>query len=153
MRSREIPVQQTVELPGAAEDDAVLARGEVLACVLRADNADSGAVEEAALSVTWKLRIELWRGVQYTVVADAYSTLCKTQTVQTACRLLQKAADLAARIPVSIEDDLPRRRRHRRGLLCHAGGAWARLRARTARRCICWARGRRMFLSAMRGAS
>ena len=106
VRSREIPVQQTVELPGAAEDDAVLVRGEVLACVLRADNADSGAVE-AALSVTWKLRIELWRGVQYTVVADAYSTLCKTQTVQTACRLLQKTADLAARIPVSIEDDLP----------------------------------------------
>ena len=45
--------------------------------------------------------------MQYTVVADAYSTLCKTQTVQTACRLLQKTADLAARIPVSIEDDLP----------------------------------------------
>ncbi len=40
--------------------------------------------------MTWKLRIEVWRSVQYSVVADAYSTLCKTQTVQTVCRLLQK---------------------------------------------------------------
>ena len=57
--------------------------------------------------MTWRLRIELWREVQYSVVADAYSTLCKLQTVQTACRLLQKTASLAGRIPVSIEDDLP----------------------------------------------
>ena len=58
-------------------------RGEVLACTL---SADDGA-GEAALTVTWKLRIEVWRSVQYSVVADAYSTLCKTQTVQTVCRL------------------------------------------------------------------
>ena len=41
------------------------------------------------------------------MAADAYSTLCKTQTVQTPCRLLQKTADLSGRISVSIEDDLP----------------------------------------------
>ena len=103
VRTRDIPIQQTVELPGAAEDDTALVRGEVLACTL---SATDGA-GEAALSVTWKLRVEIWRAVQYTVVADAYSTLCKTQTVQTACRLLQKTADLAGRIPLVIEDDLP----------------------------------------------
>ena len=103
VRSREIPVQQTFELPGAAEEDTALVRGEVLACTLSA--ADGAG--EAQLSVTWRLRIELWREVQYSVVADAYSTLCKLQTVQTACRLLQKTASLAGRIPVSIEDDLP----------------------------------------------
>ena len=53
--------------------------GEVLACTL---SAVDGA-GEASLSVTWKLRVEVWRSVQHTVVADAYSTLCKTQTVQT----------------------------------------------------------------------
>ena len=103
VRSRDIPVQQTLDLPGADEADAPLIRGEVLACTL---SADDGA-GEASLSITWKLRIELWRGVEHTVVADAYSTLCKTQTVQTECRLLQKTADLAGHIPVSIEDDLP----------------------------------------------
>lgn len=102
-RSKDIPVQQTLELPGAAEDDTALVRGEVLACTL---SADDGA-GEAALTITWKLRVEVWRSVQYSVVADAYSTLCKTQTVQTACRLLQKTADLAGRISISIEDDLP----------------------------------------------
>lgn len=103
VRSRDIPIQQTVELPGAAEEDTALVRGEVLACTL---SAAEGA-GEAVLTVTWKLRIEMWRAVQYSVVADAYSTLCRTQTVQTACRLLQKTADLTGRIPVSIEDDLP----------------------------------------------
>lgn len=67
------------------EDDTALVRGEVLACTL---SAVDGA-GEASLSVTWKLRVEVWRSVQHTVVADAYSTLCKTQTVQTVCRLLQ----------------------------------------------------------------
>ena len=57
--------------------------------------------------MTWKLRVEVWRSVQHTVVADAYSTLCKTQTVQTVCRLLQKTADLTGRIPVTLDDDLP----------------------------------------------
>ena len=106
MRSKDIPIQQTIELPGAAEDDAPLVRGEVLACVLSAAESTGGA-GEASLSVTWKLRIEVWRAVQYRVAADAYSTLCKTQTVQTPCRLLQKTADLSGRISVSIEDDLP----------------------------------------------
>ena len=106
VRSKDIPIQQTIELPGAAEDDAPLVRGEVLACVLSAAESTGGA-GEASLSVTWKLRIEVWRAVQYRVAADAYSTLCKTQTVQTPCRLLQKTADLSGRISVSIEDDLP----------------------------------------------
>lgn len=85
------------------EDDTALVRGEVLACTL---SAVDGA-GEASLSVTWKLRVEVWRSVQHTVVADAYSTLCKTQTVQTVCRLLQKTADLTGRIPVTLDDDLP----------------------------------------------
>ena len=103
VRSKDIPVQQTLDLPGAAEEDTALVRGTVLACTL---SSEDGA-GEAALSVTWKLRVEVWRAVQYSVVADAYSTLCKTQTVQTVCRLLQKTADFAGRIPVTIEDDLP----------------------------------------------
>ncbi len=40
------------------------------------------------LSVTWKLHLELWR--QYRVAADAYSTLCKTQTVQTPAAFCRK---------------------------------------------------------------
>ena len=96
-------MQQTLELPGVTEDDTALVRGEVLACTLSA--ADGAG--EASLSVTWKLRVEVWRSVQHTVVADAYSTLCKTQTVQTVCRLLQKTADLTGRIPVTLDDDLP----------------------------------------------
>jgi hypothetical protein len=106
VRSKDIPIQQTIELPGVTEDDAPLVRGEVLACVLSAAE-NAGGAGEASLSVTWKLRIEVWRAVQYRVAADAYSTLCKTQTVQTPCRLLQKTADLSGRISVSIEDDLP----------------------------------------------
>ena len=103
VRSKELPIQQNLELPGAAEDDTALVRGEVLACTLSVDD----SAGEAALTVTWKLRIEVWRSVQYSVVADAYSTLCKTQTVQTVCRLLQQTTALAGRIPISIEDDLP----------------------------------------------
>ena len=103
VRSRDLAVQQTLELPGVTEDDTALVRGEVLACTL---SAVDGA-GEASLSVTWKLRVEIWRSVQHTVVADAYSTLCKTQTVQTVCRLLQKTADLTGRIPVTLDDDLP----------------------------------------------
>lgn len=81
VRSKDLAVQQTLELPGVTEDDTALVRGEVLACTL---SAVDGA-GEASLSVTWKLRVEVWRSVQHTVVADAYSTLCKTQTVQTVC--------------------------------------------------------------------
>ena len=103
VRSKDLAVQQTLELPGVTEDDTALVRGEVLACTL---SAVDGA-GEASLSVTWKLRVEVWRSVQHTVVADAYSTLCKTQTVQTVCRLLQKTADLTGRIPITLDDDLP----------------------------------------------
>ena len=103
VRSKDLPIQQTLELPGTAEDDTALVRGEVLACTL--STADGAG--EASLSVTWKLRVEIWRRVQYSVAADAYSTLCKTQTVQTVCRLLEKTADFSGRIPVTIEDDLP----------------------------------------------
>lgn len=103
VRRKDLAVQQTLELPGVTEDDTALVRGEVLACTL---SAVDGA-GEASLSVTWKLRVEVWRSVQHTVVADAYSTLCKTQTVQTVCRLLQKTADLTGRIPVTLDDDLP----------------------------------------------
>ena len=103
VRSKDLAVQQTLELPGVTEDDTTLVRGEVLACTLSA--ADGAG--EASLSVTWKLRVEVWRSVQHTVVADAYSTLCKTQTVQTVCRLLQETADLTGRIPVTLDDDLP----------------------------------------------
>ena len=77
VRSKDLAVQQTLELPGVTEDDTAL------------------------------VRVEVWRSVQHTVVADAYSTLCKTQTVQTVCRLLQKTADLTGRIPVTLDDDLP----------------------------------------------
>ena len=103
VRSKELPIQQNLELPGAAEDDTALVRGEVLACTL---SADDGA-GEAALTVTWKLRVEVWRSVQYSVVADAYSTLCKTQTVQTVCKLLQRTTDLNGHLSVTVEDDLP----------------------------------------------
>ena len=67
VRSKDLAVQQTLELPGVTEDDTALVRGEVLACTL---SAVDGA-GEASLSVTWKLRVEVWRSVQHTVVADA----------------------------------------------------------------------------------
>lgn len=38
VRSKELPIQQNLELPGAAEDDTALVRGEVLACTLSADD-------------------------------------------------------------------------------------------------------------------
>ena len=64
VRSKDLAVQQTLELPGVTEDDTALVRGEVLACTL---SAVDGA-GEASLSVTWKLRVEVWRSVQHTVV-------------------------------------------------------------------------------------
>lgn len=36
MRSKDLAVQQTLELPGVTEDDTALVRGEVLACTLSA---------------------------------------------------------------------------------------------------------------------
>lgn len=103
VRQKEIPVQQTVELPGAAEEDTCIAWGEVLACTLTA----AEGAGEADLNVTWKLHLELWHQATRTVVADAYSTLCQTQTVQTVCKLLNPTAELNGRIAVTLEDDLP----------------------------------------------
>ena len=103
IRTKEMTIQQTVDLPGAAESDQCIAWGEVLHCTLRTTE---GAAD-ASLSVTWKLHLELWRLAAHTVVADAYSTLCQTQTVQTVCKLLQKAADLTGHLTVTVEDDLP----------------------------------------------
>lgn len=74
----------------------------------------------------WKLRVEVWRSVQHTVVADAYSTLCKTQTCRRSAAL-QKTADLTGRIPVTLDDDLPTPRGTvlgcfvTLGSLCHTG--------------------------------
>lgn len=103
VRQKEIPVQQTVELAAASEEDACIAWGEVMACTMAAT--DGGG--EAQLSVTWKLHLEVWHKASRTVVADAYSTICQTQTVQTACKLLNRSADLSGRINVTLEDDLP----------------------------------------------
>ena len=102
-RTKELTIQQTVDLPGAAETDQCIAWGEVLHCTLRA----AEGAGDAALSVTWKLHLELWRPTSHTVVADAYSTLCRAQTVQTVCKLLQKTADLTGHLNVTVEDDLP----------------------------------------------
>ena len=103
VRSRELPVRQTAELPGTADDDTCLAWGEVLACTLSSSEGSG----DASLSVTWKLHLEVWRSVNFTAVADAYSTLCKTQTVQTVCKLLQKSSDLNTHLALTVEDDLP----------------------------------------------
>lgn len=103
VRQREVSVQQTVELPGAAEDDMAVAWGEVMACTLTA----AEGTGEADLNIAWKLHLEVWHTAARTVVADAYSTVCQTQTVQTACKLLNKTADLTGRVSVVLEDDLP----------------------------------------------
>ncbi len=103
VRTKEMTVQQTVDLPGAAESDQCIAWGELLHCTLRTED---GAAD-ASLSVTWKLHLELWQLAVHTVVADAYSTLCQAQTVQTVCKLLQRTTDLNGHLSVTVEDDLP----------------------------------------------
>lgn len=103
VRQKEIPIQQTVEMPGASEEDLCIAWGKVMACTLT----EAEGRGEAELNVTWKLHLEVWHTASRMVVADAYSTICQTQTVQTACKLLNKTADLAQRVTVTIEDDLP----------------------------------------------
>lgn len=104
VRNKEIPVRQTLDLDGAAEGDMTACWGEVLAATLTAADAPGA---EALLTVTWKLHIETWRAVEHTAVADAYSTLCDTETVTALCKLLQKRADLDLSLPVGVEDDLP----------------------------------------------
>ena len=103
VRQKEVTVQQTVEMPGASEEDLCIAWGKVLACTLT----ESEGRGEADLNITWKLHLEVWHTATRTVVADAYSTICQTQTVQTACKLLNQTADLAGHVNVALEDDLP----------------------------------------------
>lgn len=101
-RQKEIPIRQTMEVPGAAEGDECVFWGEVLGCTLAAD--DTG---DPVLTVTWKLHAELWRAVQYTAVADAYSTVCRTETQGAVCRLLEDACSLRQTILAEAGDDLP----------------------------------------------
>lgn len=103
VRQKEIPVQQTVELTNVTEEDTAMVWGKAVASTLTAT--DGGG--EAVLSVTWKLHIEVWRRVCCTVVADAYSTVCQTQTVQTVCKLLEETAELNHQVSITLEDDLP----------------------------------------------
>lgn len=103
VRQTEIPVQQTVEMTGVGEEDLCITWGEVMACTLSAAEGS----EEAELNLTWKLHVEVWHAVRCNVVADAYSTLCRTQTVQTSCKLLHVAADLNGSVGIELEDDLP----------------------------------------------
>ena len=103
VRQKEIAVQQTVELAGTVEEEECIAWGEVMSCTMAASDG-SGEVD---LNVTWKLHLEVWHRAVRTVVADAYSTVCQTQTVQTACKLLDRAADLTGHVAVLLEDDLP----------------------------------------------
>ena len=100
-RGVDIPVRQTLDLPGAAEGDDCLFWGEVLACTLEAGSGDP------VLTVTWKLHAELWRAVQYAVVADAYSTCCQTQVDTAPCRLLTPAGPLPQTLQAEVSDDLP----------------------------------------------
>lgn len=103
VRQKELSVQQTVELPGVAEDDVCMAWGQVMAATLTATENNG----EAGLNITWKLHLEVWHKTARTVVADAYSTVCHTQTVQTSCKLLNPMASLAGHVNVALEDDLP----------------------------------------------
>ena len=122
VRQKELPVRQTLEMEGAAEGDMCCCWAEVLAATLSAaDDAD----EEPLLTVTWKLHAEVWRAVEHTAVADAYSTLCQTKAAVGPCRLLQKAADLDTTVPVSVEDALPDPEAVVRGCFITLGGAQA----------------------------
>lgn len=119
VRQKEIPVQQTIELPGAAEDDLCVAWGKVMACTLTA--ADAGG--EATLNITWKLHLEVWHRAVRTVVADAYSTVCQTQTIRTVCKLLNQTADLGGHTSVVLEDELPDPEVTVKGCFVSLGGA------------------------------
>lgn len=103
VRQKEIPVQQTVELADIADEDTAVVWGKAVSSTLTTTDASG----EGTLSVTWKLHLEVWRRASRTVVADAYSTLCQTQTVQTVCKLLEQTAELNGQLHLSLEDDLP----------------------------------------------
>lgn len=104
VRTKELPVSETFELPDAAEGDEASVWGEVLACTLSAAEAPDA---DFVLNVTWKLHLELWRSVQYMAAVDAYSTLCDLtlEKKSFACLCPLAAPDTA--VPVVIEDDLP----------------------------------------------
>ena len=101
---KEIPVQQTLEMPGVAEGDQWYCWGEILGCTLAAPE---GEELEPTLSVTWKLHAEIWREGQYMAVADAYSTVCQTTLTRMSCKLLQKRCELATEVSALVEDQLP----------------------------------------------
>lgn len=101
---KELPLRQTVELPGVAEGDLCCCWGEVLGCTL---TAAEGEELEPVLNVTWKLHIEAWRAGQYMAVADAYSTVCQTALTRMSYKLLQKRSDLSATVNAVVEDALP----------------------------------------------
>lgn len=102
-REKEIPVQQTMELDGVAEGDDATVWGELLSSTLTAGEGDGAPT----LTVTWKLHAELWRGGSYTAVADAYSTLCKTETTRVSWQVLQQADALAETVRADVSDTLP----------------------------------------------
>ncbi len=103
-RQKEVPVRETLELPGAAEGDTCVCWGEVLACTLAAADTDG---EEPLLTVTWKLHAECWRTAEYTAVADAYSTLCETAAETADYRLLGREIAIEQTVTASAADDLP----------------------------------------------
>ena len=122
VKTKEIPVQQTVELGGIAEGDTCCCWGRVLACTLAAAE---GAEDEPTLTITWALHAELWRAQQYMAVADAYSTLCQTSVSKSSCRLLQKRAELAETVNVVVEDELPDATARVKACFVTLGGAQA----------------------------
>ncbi len=103
-RQKEVEVRQTLDIPDAAEGDLCACWGEVLGCTLTA-----GEDAEAApqLTVTWKLHAECWRAAQYTAVADAYSTLCQTQTEYDDTKLLDRLITVEQTVTAEAADDLP----------------------------------------------
>lgn len=120
-RGKELPVRQSVDLPGAAEGDDAAVWGEVLACTLAAGE----ETDDPVLTVTWKLHIELWRAVSYMAVADAYSTICRTETQRAAVRLLQPLGPVQETVKLELEDDLPDPEAEVRGCFVTLGAALA----------------------------
>mgnify|MGYP004633020575 FL=1 len=116
--SKELPVQQTLELAAIQDEDRVLLWGDVPACTISSDDAG-----ETSLAVTWRLHTEVWRQQKRSVVADAYSTVCRTQTVGTVFRMLEETADLSGCTSVTVEDDLPQENMQVRGCFVTLGAA------------------------------
>lgn len=102
VRSVEIPVRQTLEATEVQETDQSCCWGTVQGATLAA-----GEQGDAVLTVNWKLHAEVWRSASYMAVADAYSTVCQTQTTMRELRLLQICEPLHETVSVTVEDDLP----------------------------------------------